>query len=367
MKDIRMILPNLASDTAGAASLLFQLDGLTIIHDAAGSMESYITFDEQRELTGKRTVASRLSRLEAITGDDQILLNKIETECADNPPPFIAVLGSPIPFTIGTDLDGIASEAEYSTDIPAFAVNSGGFEIYDKGAGEALLKAIKKLTLPSQQQKSGVVNLLGATPLDYSPAEIEQIRQQLLSEGAVQVNSLTMCDGVDEIRHAAEAEHNYVISIAGLPAAQYLQKTYQIPYTFGFPITLDYDAMSCNQDAASAKKVLIIGESVFAKQLAHCISQIDGFSAVAGVVGNDHAEIFPDVSCIRLDTEDSIFQELKKEYDAVIGDPLYRQLLPSDNTCIFLERPHRALSARLYPFCEYKFENYITTLKGCFK
>ena len=82
MKDIRMILPNPASDTAGAASLLFQLDGLSIIHDAAGSMESYITFDESRELEGKRTVASRLSRLEDITGDDRILLDKIEQECA---------------------------------------------------------------------------------------------------------------------------------------------------------------------------------------------------------------------------------------------------------------------------------------------
>ena len=125
MKDFRMILPNPASDTAGAASMLFQLNGLTIIHDAAGSMESYITFDEERELEGKRTVASRLSRLEAITGDDSILLHKIEEECGDNPPPFVAILGSPVPFTIGTDLDGIAAEAEFLTGVPSFAVNSG--------------------------------------------------------------------------------------------------------------------------------------------------------------------------------------------------------------------------------------------------
>ena len=80
MRDIRMILPNMASDTAGAASALFQLNGLTVIHDAAGSMESYITFDEHRELEGKRTAASRLSRLEAITGDDSILLDKLAEE-----------------------------------------------------------------------------------------------------------------------------------------------------------------------------------------------------------------------------------------------------------------------------------------------
>ena len=140
MKDIRIILPNPASDTAGAASMLFQLGGLSIIHDAAGSMESYITFDESRELTGKRTVASRLSRLEAITGNDSTLLNKIETECTNNPPPFTAILGSPVPFTIGTDLDGIAAEAEFITGVPSFAVNSGGFAIYDKGAGEAFPK-----------------------------------------------------------------------------------------------------------------------------------------------------------------------------------------------------------------------------------
>ena len=112
MKDIRIVLPNPASDTAGAASMLFQLGGLSIIHDAAGSMESYITFDEARELTGRRTVASRLSRLEAITGDDQRLLDKIEKECAANPPAFTAILGTPVPFTIGTDLDGIAAEED---------------------------------------------------------------------------------------------------------------------------------------------------------------------------------------------------------------------------------------------------------------
>ncbi len=366
MKDIRMILPSLASDTAGAASLLFQLNGLSIIHDAAGSMESYITFDEQRDLTGKRTVASRLSRLEAITGDDRILLDKIKTECADNPPPFVSILGSPIPFTIGTDLEGIADEAEYTTGVPAFAINSGGFEIYDKGAGEALLKAIKKLTQPPLTKKAGMVNLLGATPMDYSPTEVAQIKQSLLDKGAVQVNTLTMCDGIEELRQAAEAEYNLVISIAGLPAAQYLQKVYQIPYHIGIPLSLT-EHTPYHGHEQKAKKVLIIGESVFAKQLAYTINQINGFTAIAGIEGNDHKDIFPEVASIRLNTEEKIWQELKKDYDAIIGDPLYRQLLPSENHCIFLERPHRALSARLFPFCEYQFENYITTLlKGCF-
>ena len=361
MKDIRMILPNPASDTAGAASLLFQLDGLSIIHDAAGSMESYITFDESRELEGQRTVASRLSRLEAITGDDRILLDKIEQECAGNPPPFVAILGTPVPFTIGTDLEGIAAEAEFATGIPSFAVNSGGFEIYDKGAGEALKKVLEK----TAQQPSGhtgcIVNLLGATPMDYSPAEIDDITQQLLARGADQVNNLTMTDGMEQIYKAAEADHNLVISVAGLPAARYLKQRYDIPYTIGVPFDSNIEA----KRPAAENRVLIIGESVFAKQLAHIVSQIPGVTAVAGIIGNDDTEIFPQVSSIRLDTEDKIINELRNHYTVVAGDPVYRLLLPPGHNCVFLERPHRALSGRLDPFSEYQLNHYLNELKRC--
>lgn len=363
MKDIRMILPNPASDTAGAASILFQLDGLSIIHDAAGSMESYITFDESRELEGKRTVASRLSRLEAITGDDRILLDKIEQECVDNPPPFVAILGTPVPFTIGTDLEGIAAEAEFATGIPSFAVNSGGFEMYDKGASEALKKVLEKTAQPPSGHTGCIVNLLGATPMDYSPAEIADITQQLLARSADQVNNLTMTDGMEQIYKAAEADHNLVISVAGLPAARYLKQEYGIPYTIGIPFDSNIDT---EQPAPAAqKRVLIIGESVFARQLAYTVSQMPGVTAVAGIIGNDDPEIFPQVSSIRLDTEDKIFNELRNDYTVVTGDPLYRLLLPPEHNCVFLERPHRALSGRLYPFSEYKLNHYLNELKRC--
>ncbi len=360
MKDVRMILPNPASDTAGAASLLFQLNGLSIIHDAAGSMESYITFDEARELAGKRTVASRLSRLEAITGDDSILLGKIEEACANDRPPFIAVLGTPVPFTIGTDLEGIAAEAEFITGIPAFGVNSGGFEIYDKGAGEALKKVLQKTVQPPNGHTGQIVNLLGATPMDYSPAEIADIEQLLYARGADTVHNLTMTDGMEQIYQAAEADHNLVISVSGLPAARYLKQKYGIPYTIGLPLEPITDV-----EAASLHRVLVIGESVWAKQLAGIIRQISGVTAVAGLISNDDAEIFPDVASIRLDTENSIRLELKKDYTIIIGDPLYRLLLPQNHNCIFIERPHRALSGRLYPFSEYKLSHYLDKLKEC--
>lgn len=361
MKDIRMILPNMASDTAGAASTLFALNGLTVIHDAAGSMESYITFDEARELEGKRTVASRLSRLEAITGDDAILLDKLAEECADEAPPFIAVLGSPIPFTIGTDLDGIAAEAEFHTGVPAFAVSSGGFEIYDKGAGEALKKVVEKVTEAPKPHDGTIVNLLGAIPMDYSDAEIDGIRERLLARGVTEVRTLTLSDGMEEIYHAAEADHNLVISVAGLPAARYMEKKYGIPYTIGVPVGEEASAVK----TSSAGEVLLLGEAVLTKQMVLDLQKA-GITAVAGVTANDDPEIFPEVPAIRLDTEAGIRAELKKNYFAVAGDPLYKLLLPRDSETTFIERPHRALSGRLYPAVSKTLDQLLTEVKEVF-
>lgn len=361
MKDIRMILPNMASDTAGAASALFAMDGLTVIHDAAGSMESFITFDEGRDLEGKRTVASRLSRLEAVTGDDGILLDKIAEECAAAPPPFVAVIGSPIPFTIGTDLEGIAAEAEFRTGAPAFAVTAGGFGTYDKGVGEALKKMIEKTTAAPEPHEGTIVNLLGATPMDYSPAEIEGIRRQLLAESVTCVRTLSMADGMEEVLHAAEADHNLVISVAGLPAARYMRQKYGIPYTIGVPIAGEVDAGA----APEGRSVLILGEAVLSRQLAQLLQKA-GVAVVAGITAQDDPEIFPQVPTIRLDTESGIRAELKKDYFAVVGDPLYKLLLPGGSETKFVERPHRALSGRLYPPVSNTLDQLLTELKEVF-
>ena len=44
--------------------------------------------------------------------------------------------------------------------------------------------------------------------------------------------------------------------------------------------------------------------------------------------------------------------KLAKGYFAICGDPLYKLLLPADSRSIFIERPHRAQSGRLYPPAE---------------
>ena len=374
MKDIRTILPNIASDTTGAAAALFEAEGLTIIHDAAGSHEVFVTFEEARDLENRRTVSSRLTQLEAVTGDDSRLLDAIIAECEDEAPNFVAIIGSPVPFTIGADLDGLAAEVEFSTGVPAFAVNCGAFAPYDKGAGEAILKLIKKAALPPSESEGMTVNLLGATPLDYSSAEIRGICARLQSKGVDKVNIIAMDAGFEVFQNAAQAKASLVISAVGLPAARWLKDRFGIPYFMGVPVS----DMSADGIAGAifgtaehvpppavdeGKEVLIIGEVVLAKNLARNYMEIFGHPAVAGIVSSCDAEIFADVPHVILDTEDKIRRELKKDYYAVIGDPLYKLLLPKNSPGIFIERPHRAQSGRLYPPTEKTLDELIEELK----
>ena len=359
MKDIRSILPNIASDTTGAAAALFEAEGLTIIHDAAGSHEVFVTFEEARDLENRRTVSSRLTQLEAVTGDDSRLLAAIEAECGDEPPKFVAIIGSPVPFTIGADLDGLAAEVEFSTGVPAFGVNCGAFEPYDKGAGEAVRKLIEKAALPPKEEKEFDLNLLGVSPLDYSSAELKALCRELAAVGFEKINPIAMDAGFEVFQNAARAKACLVVSVSGLPAARLLKSRYGIPYFVGAPVD-GVSAQAIAREIAEAAEevqpmpkgeggVLVIGEAVLAKTLARRFSEICSLPALAGIVGSNEREVLPDVPCVILDTEEKIRRELAKGYDIIVGDPLYKLIMPKNSSARFIERPHRAQSGRLYP------------------
>jgi hypothetical protein len=48
MKNCARILSIYASDTAGVCSMLYELGGMTIVHDASGCNSTYSTHDEPR-------------------------------------------------------------------------------------------------------------------------------------------------------------------------------------------------------------------------------------------------------------------------------------------------------------------------------
>ena len=166
--------------------------------------------------------------------------------------------------------------------------------------------------------------------------------------------------GIEVFKNAARAKASLVISMSGLPAARWLKNRFGIPYFMGVTV----NEMSAGGVTGAifgtakhvpppavkpGKEMLVIGEAVLAKNLARNYMETAGHPAVAGIVGSYDPEVFADVPHVILDTEEKIRAELAKGYYAILGDPLYKLLLPKDSESIYIERPHRAQSSRIYP------------------
>ena len=72
MKRTNRILPVYAADISGICSALYELGGMTVMHDASGCNSTYTTHDEPRWYSMDSMVyISALSELEAVMGDDE--------------------------------------------------------------------------------------------------------------------------------------------------------------------------------------------------------------------------------------------------------------------------------------------------------
>ena len=78
MKRTNRILPVYAADISGICSALYELGGMTVMHDASGCNSTYTTHDEPRWYSMDSMVyISALSELEAVMGDDEKLVRDI--------------------------------------------------------------------------------------------------------------------------------------------------------------------------------------------------------------------------------------------------------------------------------------------------
>lgn len=330
MKDMRFTVPNLTPDLGGAASLLYEMGGMTILHDAAGCCENYAAFDESRLMQGSSMVySSSLLQMDAVLGNDEPLIAGAVETAARLKPRFIAIVGTPVPSVIGMDLDGIAAEIESRSGLPAFAVHTGGFEPYTEGAGKALQALLMRFAEETKAEKSGV-NLLGATPLDFDAGLIARMKKTLESIGLPVNSVLCMGASLEDVENASRAAYNIAVSRSGLAAARYLEERFGTPYDAFVPLTRDQALRrGITYAAGTGKRVLVACEEIMAQSLCdamntkgYCASYITDSAA-----------------------EDDIVQAAEQA-DIVIADPLIRPLIPK--AAEFIECPHRALSAHLF-------------------
>ncbi len=295
MSILSRFLPPLAPDLGGACSLLAPMGGLVVIHDSAGCAENYAAFDEPRRPVP--VFSSALMRMEATLGDEEALLRKVEAAARQLSPRFVALVGSPVPDMLGADFKALAAELEARCHLPVLGLPCGGYRPYDVGISEALCAMLDRFAPAASHVRDVAPLMLGVTPLD---------RPDLAAQS------------FEDILHARSAKSAVVASYGGLAAARMLGLPFDLAPAPVFPVR---------------GHTLILGEQVFAiTAAAHC-------KGVAGVV----ASFDPELGGRHLDNEAKIAAALAEGWDTVVGDPLYRPLVP-EGTC-FIPHKHPARSS----------------------
>lgn len=264
MRQTARIISTYTSDTSGVASALYELGGMTVIHDASGCNSTYNTHDEPRWYDMDSSVfISALTEMEAIMGDDEKLVADIERAAEELHPKFIALCGTPIPMMTGFDYEAVARLAEERTKLPVFGIPTNGMHTYVSGAGQAFAFLAQRMVkkVPESRVAGEIsVNILGMTPPDFSVTGMtESLMHAVESAGFPVLSNWAMNGGYGKgaenaagagtwacavagkanlaaIERASAADVNLVVSASGLAAAKVLQQRFGTPYVTGVPI-----------------------------------------------------------------------------------------------------------------------------------
>ncbi|MCD7953433.1 MAG: nitrogenase component 1 [Synergistaceae bacterium] len=149
MRQTCAILSTYTADVSGVCSALYEMGGMTVMHDASGCNSTYNTHDEPRWYDVPSLVfISALAEVEALMGDEEKLIGDVCRAAEGLRPRFIALAGTPIPMMMGTDFKGIARVIEERTGIPTFGFATNGMNSYNVGAGMALAAVARRFCDP---------------------------------------------------------------------------------------------------------------------------------------------------------------------------------------------------------------------------
>lgn len=366
MKQIASRISIYSADTFGVCSALYELGGLCVMHDASGCNSTYNTHDEPRWYDFDSMVyISGISEMEAIMGDDQKFIDDIIYTAKELNPKFIALAGTPIPTMIDTDFKAIANIVENETKIPTFGFNTTGMNSYVSGAYktfEALSKRFLKRNDKESRAEKSRVNILGATPLDFSINNSIKSTVDLLKENDFDVISTwAMGSTLEDIKDAGNADVNLVISYSGMGAAKYMYEKFNIPYIVGTPfgkefakkivvdlkeaiITKENKISYINRKIDKNPQITIIGESIMSESLAYAISTEKNKTVNVISTLETDKNLLLEGDKLKI-YEDDIEKELKNS-KIIIADPLYRPICPLDSN--FISLPHEGFSGRIY-------------------
>ena len=226
----------------------------------------------------------------------------------------------------------------------------------------------------TDKNHSIVINILGATPLDFTvESSVCSLKNALINRDIHILTSFSASCGedVDKLQNAVLADVNLVVSAVGMPMAEYMYEEYGIPYVIGIPVG-DFADTLCKDilRAASEKIPCIVSYNDARMQFAKSgsvpindnaklplavtgeVVTMGSLAAALSVRYNIPVSVLCPLedSDALLSSSDFKFRgedqctELMKRFEHVIADPLYLPICPKETSLHRL--PHEAFSGR---------------------
>ncbi len=363
MDNLWITLPAVAPDYSGVCSAMFDLGGISVIHDASGCTGNYTGYDEPRWYGSTAKVfSSGLREMDAVLGqDDRLIENIIKAGKLINPTMY-TVIGSPVPMVIGTDMTGVAYELEERTGVLSFGFDTNGIEIYNTGVSKALCALIRRLTVEHTEKIHRGINILGTTPLDLSAGDNAKGLKECLEQWGFIVNGeMMMGASLGQVENLAKAQINLVVTRSGLEAAKLLEEKFQIPYVVGMPLAgnnrlkelleecLEMRENRILLDESEEGGILIVGEQVLANSIRNTIKERNPEKKVRVATLYGLKKEIAARGDLNLTGEEKLIQVINSgKYTTLIGDPLLEELCYESTNLDFIKIPHVALSSKLY-------------------
>ncbi len=350
--------------------MCYALGGIVVIVDAGGCAGNICGFDEPRwqpdyEQTLTALVSGQkdaspdgassqrrpvrvgavfsagLRDMDAILGRDEALVAKLEEACRTIHASFIALVGTPVPAVIGTDLLAGARMAERSASLPCIAIPTDGMHLYDRGIEETLLALVKAFSTddrtglhpPSGEHRISCV--LGLNPLDlFDPEWTVSIRGALLEKGYYEVLLPGMEGGLEAVIRCPEAAKNYVVSPAGIAAARYLEQKFGIPYEITFPadpfLVLEKDPLRVIGALSPDARILVVHQQVLANAIRSALRERGMKGFIQAATWFDLKESIAIEGDLQLREEEDFIDLVREgEFDLIIADPALKPMADS--------------------------------------
>ena len=355
------------ADVSGFCSAMYELGGMSVLHDPSGCNSTYSTHDEPRWYDSDSLMfVSGLDEITAVMGDDSVLIRDVVKAVEDLHPRFITLCGASIPHIIAFDYRGVAYLIEKECHIPVLPVPTDGLKSYVSGVDLAFRAFVERFCDPLEYQEDfrDRINLLGVTPLDFSVNQNVAMMRKTFEDAGFIINCcMAMGDSFEQMTHAYRAGCNVVVSSAGRKTARFMNRTAGMPYVEGLPVgpqiasalismiretirdrkvrRIEADAAMDSAELSRTGGILVIGEEIFAKSLT---------AAVNGLPPKQRDEAA--AYAMWPDPEEGIAEEdlipAVRKAKIVIADPLYKVVCREGAPERFIAFPHEAYSGRIF-------------------